>query len=119
MYSTDEIFARLQNGESSNVIANEMAKALNDAIAKCEEEQQKAQVQKKKEEAANRCAKVLNEFVHEFYPEVGNVEFKGADVDKIINSSVNMIHAFDKLVDLKSDEDVDKVLSKFLRDMKL
>lgn len=48
MYDVNSIIARLQNGESADAIANEMAAAMNEALA---------QVQKAKEDEARAAAR--------------------------------------------------------------
>ena len=48
MYDVNSIIARLQNGESADAIANEMAAAMNEALA---------QVQKAKEDEARKAAR--------------------------------------------------------------
>ena len=76
MFTTDEIFARLMNGESMDAIAAEMTKALNEAKAKAEEENKKkaeAEEKAKKEavinEAAERAANAINELIGVMCPE--------------------------------------------------
>ena len=48
MYDVNSIIARLQNGESADAIANEMAAAMNEALA---------QIQKAKEDEARKAAR--------------------------------------------------------------
>lgn len=62
MYNTDDIYSRLLAGESSDDIATEMTKALNDALDRIEEEEKaakeaelKAAQEKAAKEAHNRA----------------------------------------------------------------
>lgn len=62
MYNTDDIYSRLLAGESSDDIADEMSKALNDALDRIEEEEKarkeaelKAAQEKAAKEAHNRA----------------------------------------------------------------
>lgn len=76
MFTTEEIFARLMNGESMDAIAAEMTKALNEAKVKVEEENKKkteAEEKAKKEaiinETAERAANAVNELIRIMCPE--------------------------------------------------
>lgn len=120
MYSTNEIFARLQNGETGDVIANEMAQALNEALAKHEAETKKAKIQKKKMEDANVVAEVFQDYIVTYYPELGDVTIKGEDIDTILKGSVELLHSLDSLAGVVIDEkNVDNIIENFLRKMNL
>ena len=71
MFNTDNIYARLQNGENPEAVANEMAAALNEAIARKNKEDEDA---KRKN---NDCTELLTcaiddvlEYMSIKYPEL-------------------------------------------------
>ena len=97
---TEDIYSRLLAGESSEEIAEEMTKALNDALDRIEEEEKARQ--KREEEAAMAKAKyeealaakratatkLVSDFLHfigEYYPSFG---FTAAEVDAMEDDSI-------------------------------
>lgn len=73
MFDTNELLARLQNGESADAIAQEMASALNDAIA----EHQKEEAAKNNKTADAR-ALTLNiiAYIGEYHPKLYDMMFE-------------------------------------------
>ena len=77
MFTTEEIFARLMNGESMDSIAKEMTEALNAAKEKKDaedkrkaEEEAKAKREAVVNEAAEKAANAVNELIRIMYPEL-------------------------------------------------
>ena len=109
MYDVNEILARLQKGESPEVIANECAKAINDAI-ELDKKNKEAELQKakeaEKEAKLNALAESMLESILEYVkisaPEVAEllddeVELDAAEVRKTLDSVIPMVAAAAKL----------------------
>jgi hypothetical protein len=105
MYDVNEILARLQKGESPEVIANECAKAINDAI-ELDKKNKEAELQKVKEaekEAklnalAESMLKSILEYVKISAPEVAEllddeVALDASEVRKTLDSIIPMVAA--------------------------
>ena len=105
MYDVNEILARLQKGESPEVIANECAKAINDAI-ELDKKNKEAELQKQKEaekEAKlNALAETMLESILEYVkisaPEVAEllddeVALDASEVRKTLDSIIPMVAA--------------------------
>lgn len=105
MYDVNEILARLQKGESPEVIANECAKAINDAI-ELDKKNKEAELQKQKEaekEAKlNALAETMLESILEYVkisaPEVADllddeVALDASEVRKTLDSIIPMVAA--------------------------
>lgn len=145
MFTTDEIFARLMNGESMDAIAAEMTKALNEAKAKAEEENKKkaeAEEKAKKEaiinEAAERAANAVNELIRIMCPELAGTteQLTAAMMKDMVESSYTLIKEvekalpmFEKLncarkrnkvatLDDLCEEDVDAIVQSFCNSFK-
>ena len=73
MFDTNELLARLQNGESADAIAQEMASALNDAIA----EHQKEEAAKNNQAAdARDLALNVIAYIGEYHPSLYDAMFE-------------------------------------------
>ena len=105
MYDVNEILARLQKGESPEVIANECAKAINDAI-ELDKKNKKAELQKQKEaekEAklnalADSMLESILEYVKISAPEVvelldDEAALGASEVRKTLDSIIPMVAA--------------------------
>lgn len=114
MFNKEDILARLQNGDSADVIAQEMATALNEAQTAFDEA--KAAADKAKVEAdrvlnAKRAAvEVMLDGVSDYLIAAGEAELqkevKDIDIDKIIellDGSIEMAKSLEKLKDLQFD----------------
>ena len=76
MFDSNDILVRLQNGESPQKLADELAEALNSALNQYDEiqEQQKAKVQKVAD--AQNTVNTLLDFVEAYYPDLYDEEFR-------------------------------------------
>ena len=101
MYDVNEILARLQKGESPEVIANECAKAINDAI-ELDKKNKEAELQKQKEAKLNALAETMLESILEYVkisaPEVAEllddeVALDASEVRKTLDSIIPMVAA--------------------------
>ena len=103
MFNKETVLARLRNGEDAQVIANEMAELVNEAIKEVQE-------QKKKEEAALRekeKAAELNTIVEDF----GKWLIKHYEIDEPLGliDTKEIIETIDELVkNLKALAALDK-----------
>ena len=132
MYDVNEILARLQKGESPEVIANECAKAINDAI-ELDKKNKEAELQKQKEaekEAKlNALAETMLESILEYVkisaPEVAELlddeaaALDASEVRKTLDSIIPMVAAAAKIEAVpvkKSDKasSADDAISAFL-----
>ena len=132
MYDVNEILARLQKGESPEVIANECAKAINDAI-ELDKKNKEAELQKQKEaekEAklnalANTMLDSILEYVKISAPEVAEmlddeeVALDPTEVRRTLDSVIPMVAAAAKLAAVpvkKTDKpgSADEAISAFL-----
>ena len=107
MFTTDEIFARLMNGESMDSIAKEMTEALNAAKAKKEaedkrkaEEEAKAKRQAVINEAAEKAAKAVNELIRIMYPEMASEteQLTGRMMIDMVESSYTLVKEMEKAI---------------------
>lgn len=97
MFSSDEILKRLQNGDTSETIAQEMAQALNDAIATKEKIEKEAELkrlneQKRAAEKAMACQEIadrLNWLIDNYYDY--NAHITTQDIADMLDS-VSTIH---------------------------
>lgn len=106
MFNKETVLARLRNGEDAQVIANEMAELVNEAIKEVQE-------QKKKEEAALREKEKVAE-LDVIVEDFGKWLIKHYEVDEPLNqiNTVEIIETIDELVkNLKLLADLDKKLS--------
>ena len=114
MFNKEDILTRLQNGDSADAIAQEMATALNEAQTAFDEA--KAAADKAKVEAdrvlnAKRAAvEVMLDGVSDYLIAAGEAELqkevKDIDIDKIIellDGSIEMAKSLEKLKDLQFD----------------
>ena len=125
MYTKDDILKRLQDGETSETIAQEMAQALNDAIAAKEEADRKAALEaeaalykfqyetKRKEECAY-LADHFNEFLDKYYPEL--------EAHVTTNDIFNIVEGVKGLVDIfayEKDDDrtPDDIIADFIKNL--
>ena len=105
MYDVNEILARLQKGESPEVIANECAKVINDAI-ELDKKNKEAELQKakeaEKEAKLNALAETMLESILEYVkisaPEVAEllddeVALDASEVRKTLDSIIPMVAA--------------------------
>ena len=131
MYDVNAILARLQNGEKPEDIANECAKAINDAM-ELDKKNKEAELQKQKEaekEAKlNALAKTMLEATLEYVkvvePEVAamlgeEITLDISEVRRTLDSTIPMIAAAAKLAAVpvkKSDKtgSADAAISAFL-----
>ena len=115
MYTEKDILTRLQNGESADAIANEMAAILNQASKTYAEEAAKQNdVQKKKELAA-----IMEDFTKWFnkYYDVPEVKVEKVEVDQVIELMDSLVDYTKTLKDLaavfvKSDKKPAKTIIK-------
>ena len=107
MFTTDEIFARLMNGESMDSIAKEMTEALNAAKAKKEaedkrkaEEEAKAKRQAVINEAAEKAANAVNELIRIMYPEMASEteQLTGRMMIDMVESSYTLVKEVEKAI---------------------
>lgn len=69
MYDVNSIIARLQNGESADAIANEMAAAMNEALAQVQKQNEEAKrTETRKNEIYNEMGKLLYEYIQMVAP---------------------------------------------------
>ncbi len=93
MYTKDDIMARLQKGDDSQAIANEIADTLNAAVAEYEENQKAAQREKeaakrdseKQKDMAELCRLFWN-YMQKYYG-WDEGEFSDEDVREVIEST--------------------------------
>lgn len=116
MFTTDEIFARLMNGESMDAIAKEMTEALNAAKAKKEaedkrkaEEEAKAKRQAVINDAAEKAANAVNELIRVMYPEMVNAteQLTGRMMIDMVDSSYALVKGVEKFMPMLEKLDVD------------
>lgn len=129
MYTVDDIVARLKNGETSDTIADEMAKILNDAVAKktADDEARKAYdaKQRLKVTAANKIIDSIIEFLKEYYPNLtaDAAEVTGEDFINLCDSTEHFVISVGKIDDVKGNIDAKfnaafTSLEDFVKDMK-
>ncbi len=131
MTNVNEILARLQKGESPEAIANEYAKAINDAI-ELDKKNKEAELQKQKaaeKEAklnalADTMVKTILEYVRVSAPEVAKLldeenALDASEVRKTLDSIIPMVSAAAQLAAMpakKSDKasSADDAIAAFL-----
>jgi hypothetical protein len=108
MYNVNDILARLQNGESADVIAQSFADALNGALQKQQEE--KAMAAKRHEDKVAALTAIVDDvidFIEEFYPEMipegMDFEFSAEDIEGTIQALDDSMPQFIELNAALSD----------------
>lgn len=105
MFTTDEIFARMMNGESMDSIAKEMSEALNAAKAKKDaedkrkaEEEAKAKREVVVNEAAEKAANAVNELIRVMYPEMASAteQLTAQMLRDMVDSSYTLVKEVEK-----------------------
>ena len=145
MFTKADILARLQNGETADTIAAEMAAVLNEAEAEkralAAETEQKAKEETRVLEAKRAAVNDMLDAVCDYLVAAGEGDFiedlKEIDTDKVIemlDSSIEMAKSLEKLKDLQFpfatitprvqkivvDEDsADKAIADFLKNFGL
>lgn len=107
MFTTDEIFVRMMNGESMDSIAKEMTEALNAAKAKKDaedkrkaEEEAKAKREAVVNEAAEKAANAVNELIRVMYPEMADAteQLTGRMLRDMVDSSYTLVKEVEKAI---------------------
>jgi DNA anti-recombination protein RmuC len=103
MYDVNDILARLQKGETPEAIANECAKAINDAVALDKKNKEAAAAKEAEKEAklnalAESMLKSILEYVKISAPEVAEllddeVALDASEVRKTLDSIIPMVAA--------------------------
>ena len=118
MYTVDEILERLNNGEKSSTIAEEMAGLLNDAIAAKEAQEKKiAEAARRKTQMAQDIADRINLFLKEYYP-MSCVTVIPEDIVAIGEGSEWLTNLFKENQDING-KTADEVIADFLKDFNL
>ncbi len=76
MFDSKDILARLQNGESPQKLADELAEALNSALNQYDEIQEQQREKKLKIADAQNTVNTLLDFVEAYYPDLYDEEFR-------------------------------------------
>ncbi len=76
MFDSKDILARLQNGESPQKLADELAEALNSALNQYDEIQEQQREKKLKIADAQNTVNTLLDFVETYYPDLYDEEFR-------------------------------------------
>ncbi len=97
MFDTNAIYTRLQSGEDAQAIADEMAKALNDAINKQlkYEEEHKADAVKKQDLKA--IMDKVNDFIETYYNDIYDEELRNITVDEVLEAVDKSVEDLRKL----------------------
>ena len=126
MFNEKDIFARLQNGENIETIANELTAALNEANKKYME------IQKKEEEAKKNAAKaadlqaILNalyDWTVKYYAETEG-KFNRLSAEEVleivdeVEDFLNILNTVPKKKETEPAKTVDDVINDFLKAMK-
>ena len=117
MFNKEDILARLQNGDSADAIAQEMATALNEAQTAYDEAkaaEDKAKVEADRVLNAKRAAiEVMLDGVSDYLIAAGEAdlqkEVKDIKIDKVIellDGTIEMAKSLEKLKDLQFDFDI-------------
>ena len=134
MYNVNDILARIQKGESPETIANEFAKAVNDAVAldkkqKAEAAAKAATAQKEKELAdlATNIAADITKYIKLSYPEAIELmdgDISAADVKLTLDTSIKTIMATAAMVSSltpkagsKATTSADDAIEQFLKEI--
>ena len=97
----NEILARLQRGESMDVIADELTAMMNEASAEYAKEMAKAEAAKKaeaheiaKREAADKVAAAIYEYTCLVDPDMSEADrLTGADVEEVMGQMLPLINS--------------------------
>ena len=125
MYTKDDILKRLQNGETSQDIADEMAKALNDAIAAKEEADRKAaleaeakllklQYESARQEDCAYVVEVFNKFLDTYYPEL-EAHITTNDIFNIVEGVKGLVDIF--AYEKEDDRTPDDIIADFIKNL--
>ena len=76
MFDSKDILARLQNGESPQKLADELAEALNSALNQYDEIQEQQREKRQKVADAQNTVNTLLDFVEAYYPDLYDEEFR-------------------------------------------
>ena len=134
MYNVNDILARIQKGESPETIANEFAKAVNDAVAldkkqKAEAAAKAAAAQKEKELAdlATSIAADMTKYIKLSHPEAAELmdgDISAADVKLTLDTSIKTIMATAAMVSSltpkagsKAAPTADEAIEQFLKEI--
>ena len=111
MFTKEDILARLQNGETADDIAQEMATALNEATAEKKALDAELAAKEKEEtrvlEAKRAAVEDMLDALYDYFVAAGEGDFMkntAIKVDKVIemiDSSIEMIKGLEKLKDLQ------------------
>lgn len=100
MFNSNDILARLQNGEDARAIADEMAAALNDAVHTHENQCTEEELHDCLVDAAD----ALTEYVNAKYPELADIgveEITADDLANFFETIAPMIPMLKQMVDLE------------------
>lgn len=135
MFNKEDILARLQNGDSADAIAQEMAAALNEAQTAFDEAKAKAKVEADRVLNAKRAAvEIILDGASDYLIAAGEEdlqkEIKNIEIDKLIellDGSIEMGKNLEKLKNLEFKfplcgdpskfPDPDTILRNFLKDI--
>ena len=120
MYTVDDILSRLNKGEDSAAIAQEMADLLNQAIAQKDAQDKKAaETARRKVNIANDIADRINAFFAEFYP-IATTQIKGDDIIAIGEDAQWLKDLLTTNDNGKNkDKTPDEIIADFLKDFNL
>lgn len=117
-YSIEEILTRMQNGETPEAIANEVAKNINEAI------NQKKAKDAEKVRADERAADMqdildlLMEYFKSYYPEVDlSQQINVKEAVALVDSMVKGVTSLQKVTKKFKDSNPDAVFAQWLEDM--
>lgn len=133
MINKELIMKRLAAGEDAQVIADEMAKLINDAVAAHEEEmaaKAAAEAEAKELEArAQDCLLTASDYINAYvelkHPDLEFPALSAAELREIIEQSLPLLKMGSKVIksakkiSKKDVADVDSILNEFLKAMKL
>ena len=142
MFTKEDILARLQNGETTDAIAAEMAAALNEAEAekkaldaeKVAKEKEKTRILEAKRAAVDNMLDAVCDYLVASGEGDLITDIKDIETDKVIemlDDSIKIAKSLEKLKNLEfpmklpkakitvASDDADKVISEFLKDLGL
>ena len=106
MFNTNDILTRLQNGEDAQKIADEMARALNEANdkyraiqEKAKAEAEKVKIQEKKRSDMNEILDLFKVYINTYHPGLLK-ETTDLSIDEVIEGLDSIMEAFATLTDL-------------------
>ena len=119
MFNEKDILARLQNGESVQKIADEMAAAINKAneVYIKEQAEKKREVQKKKE--LEDIINLAKDWVKKYY-NVPDSALEGVDsgaVEELISAVEEYVKVINDLTKIAPKKNTDKTIDDFLKNM--